>query len=172
MSYEIKLNDEISDIKILKQDGNIMDIAVGDNEYTVDIIEVEKGVYSLLIDGVSFNVELTDIGLKKYEVNTLYNSFDIEIIDAETKYMNNRKGGEDDDANFISTPMPGKIVKILVNEGDIVKGGETVVIVSAMKMESEYKVVNDRRIKQILVKEGDSIDGNQPLILLEEIEEK
>ncbi len=172
MSYEIKLNDEVSEIKILKRDGNIMDIAVGENEYTVDIIEVEKGVYSLLIDGVSFNVELTDTGKKKYEVNTLYNSFDIEVIDAETKYMNNRKGGEGDDANFISTPMPGKIVKILVNEGDVVKGGETVVIVSAMKMESEYKVVKDRRIKQVLVKEGDNIDGDQALILLEEIEEK
>ncbi len=64
MSYEIKLNDEVSEIKILKRDGNIMDIAVGENEYTVDIIEVEKGVYSLLIDGVSFNVELTDTGKK------------------------------------------------------------------------------------------------------------
>jgi biotin carboxyl carrier protein len=36
-----------------------------------------------------------------------------------------------------------------------------------MKMESEYKVKNDRIIKDILVKEGDTIDGNQPLIIIE-----
>jgi len=63
--------------------------------------------------------------------------------------------------------MPGKVVKILVNEGDRVKGGDTVIIVSAMKMESEYKVVKDRLITKILVKEGDNIDGHQPLIMLE-----
>ncbi len=171
MSYEIKVNDEVSDIKVLNRDGNLLEIAVDDRKYKVDIIEVEKGVYSILLNGVSFNIELISSGLKKYEVNTLYNSFDIEIIDAETKYMNSRKSGEDEDADFISTPMPGKVVKILVKEGDLVKGGETVVIVSAMKMESEYKVVNDRIIKQVLVKEGDNIEGNQPLIMLEEVEE-
>lgn len=171
MSYEIKVNDEISEIEILKRDGNIMEIAVGDRIYNVDIVEVEKGVYSLLIDGTSFNVELSGNGLKKYEVNTLYNSFDIEVIDAETKYINNRKEGDVDDTNFISTPMPGKVVKILVKEGDIVKGGETAIIVSAMKMESEYKLANDKRIKEIMVNEGDNIEGHQHLIILEDIEE-
>jgi len=171
MSYQIKINDEISDVKILSREGSIIEIAIDDRKYNVDIIEVEKGVYSILLDNTSFNIELTQNGLKKYDVNTLYNSFDIEIIDAETRYINSRKSGEDEDADFISTPMPGKIVKILVEEGDIVKGGETVVVVSAMKMESEYKVVKDRRIKQVLVKEGDNIDGNQPLILLEDPEE-
>lgn len=171
MSYEIKVNDEVSEIEILKKDGNLLEIAVGNRKYVVDIVEVEKGVYSMLIDGTSFNVELSGNGLKKYEVNTLYNSFDIEVIDAETKYMNNRKAGEADDTNFISTPMPGKVVKILVKEGEIVKGGETAIIVSAMKMESEYKLTNDKRIKQILVNEGDNIDGHQQLIILEDIEE-
>ena len=76
-------------------------------------------------------------------------------------------GHEAEDADHISTPMPGQVVKILVEEGQKVKGGETVIIVSAMKMESEYKVQKDRVIKQILVKEGENIDGDQPLILFE-----
>lgn len=168
MSYEIRVNDEISEIKILNKDGNMLEIAIADRKYNVDIIEVERGVYSLLLDGTSFNIELTRNGNKGYNVDTLYNSFDIEIIDAESKYMNSRKSGDDDDADFISTPMPGKIVKVLVKEGDIVKGGETVVIVSAMKMESEYKAVKDRIVKEVLVKEGDNIEGDQPLIIFEE----
>ena len=168
MSYEIKVNDKVSEIKVLKRDGNLLEIAVADRIYNVDILEVEKGVYSLILDNISFNIELTSNGLKKYNVDTLYNNFDIEIIDAESKYMNSRKSGDDSDSDFISTPMPGKVVKVLVKEGDIVKGGETVIIVSAMKMESEYKVVKDKIIKQVLVKEGDNIDGDQPLIMLEE----
>jgi len=42
-----------------------------------------------------------------------------------------------------------------------------VIIVSAMKMESEYKVKQDRVIKKILVKEGDTVAGDQPMVILE-----
>ena len=167
MSYEISLNGQQESIELLNKDGNLIHISVGDRQYHIDLKEVEKGVYSIILDGISFNVELTTAGNKKYLVDTLYNSFDVEIIDAETKYMNSRKKDNDDDQSFISTPMPGKVVKILVEEGQEVKAGETLVIVSAMKMESEYKVTTDKIVKEILVKEGDNVDGDQPLITLE-----
>ena len=63
--------------------------------------------------------------------------------------------------------MPGKVVKIPVKKGDKVNAGDTVIIVSAMKMESEYKVKIDRVVKEIKVKEGDTIAANQPLIIVE-----
>jgi len=167
MSYEINLNGEQEKIKIVNRSGNKIDVMVGDRKYHLDIAEVEQGVYSILLDGTSFNVELIPTKNKKYSANTLYNSFDVEIIDAESRYMNSRKSDEDEEQSFISTPMPGKVVKILVEEGQQVKAGETLIIVSAMKMESEYKVASDRTVTEILVSEGDNIDGNQPLITLE-----
>ena len=167
MSYEINLNGELEKIEILNRLGNKLDVMVGDRKYHLDIEEVEHGVYSILLDGTSFNVELIPTENKKYSANTLYNSFDVEIIDAESRYMNSRKGDENEEQSFISTPMPGKVVKILVEEGQEVKAGETLIIVSAMKMESEYKVARDRIVTEILVSEGDNIDGNQPLIILE-----
>ena len=93
--------------------------------------------------------------------------YDVEIIDAETKYKRNRSKEELDDIRNISSPMPGKIVKIPVKVGDHVKAGDTVVIVSAMKMESEYKVQKDRVVRKINVKEGDIVEGNQVLIVVE-----
>lgn len=167
MSYEIKVDDKVSDIKLLSKDGNIAEVEVDGKIYIIDIVEVEKGIYSVLYDGISYNIELISDDKKKYTATTLYNSFDVDVIDAETRYKNSRKESEDDDHAYISTPMPGKVVKILVKEGDRVKGGDTVIIVSAMKMESEYKVVKDRLITRVLVKEGDNIEGNQPLIELE-----
>lgn len=167
MGYEIKVGDQQSNIELLSSDGNIMEISVDGRDYKVDIVEVEKGIYSIIYDGISYNVELIKKGNNKYHATTLYNSFDIYVIDAETRYKNSRKKSEDEDKDFISTPMPGKVVKILVKEGDRVKGGDTVVVVSAMKMESEYKVIKDRLIKKVLVKEGDNIEGDQPLIMLE-----
>ncbi len=52
-------------------------------------------------------------------------SFDVEVIDAESKYLKNRKKDDGEDQNVIASPMPGKVVKVLVKEGDKVKAGET-----------------------------------------------
>lgn len=169
MSYEISINGETSAIHVQSHEGNNYQVAIGNRNYKLDVVEVENGVYSILMNGKSYNVELTRNNPKAYSVNTLYNHFSVDIIDAESRYMNARKEHEDEDVSFISTPMPGKVVRILVKEGDEVKAGDTLIIVSAMKMESEYKVQKDKKIQAVLVKEGDNIDGHQPLILLEDI---
>lgn len=168
MSLEISINKRTANIELLSRDENKIKIRVDDKTYDLDIVMVENGVYSLLMDGKSYNVELIqNQSNKKYIVNTLYNSNDVEIIDAESKYLKSRKKDDMDENTAISSPMPGKVVKILIKKGDKIKAGETVIIISAMKMESEYKVKKDRLIKDVLVKEGDIIDGNQPLVLIE-----
>lgn len=168
MSYEVKINDKISTIELLNRDGAKVKIALNGKKYDADIVMVERGVYSIIMDGISYNIELIENNsCKNYSVNTLYESFDVEIIDAESKYLNSRKKDVGEDSDVISTPMPGKVVKIPVKVGDKVKAGDTVIIISAMKMESEYKVKKDRIIVDILVKEGEIVEGNQPLIRIE-----
>ncbi len=168
MALELNIEDRISTVEIVSKIGEKSLISVDGKVFEVDIVMVEEGVYSILHKGISYNVELIENGSsKKYTVNTLYKSYDIEVIDAESKYLKNRKKASGDDSRTISSPMPGKVVKIPVEVGDRVKGGDTVIIVSAMKMESEYKVKQDRVVKEIMVKEGDTIDGNQPLIVVE-----
>lgn len=168
MSYEVIINDRVATIELLNRDKNQIKIVVDGKKYDVDILMVEEGVYSIIMDGVSYNIELFEnSSSKQYTVNTLYESFDVEIVDAESKYLKSRKKDEGDDDHTISTPMPGKVVKIPVSVGDKVKAGDVVIIISAMKMESEYKVKKDRVIKEILVKEGDIVEGHQPLIIIE-----
>lgn len=167
-SLEIQVGERIAKVELINRTGSEFEIKVDGNLYDIDIIMVERGVYSILLDGRSYNVELlaTD-NPKNYQVNTLFYSFDAEVVDAERKYQKSRKRIDDLEDSVISSPMPGKVVKILVKAGDQVKSGDTVVIVSAMKMESEYKVKSDRLIKEIKVKEGDTVSANQPLIIIE-----
>ena len=167
MSYQVKINGEEHAIEILSRDKDKINVRVGDHIYDLDVLEPEPGIFSIVSEGRNFNIQLVPTGLKKYKAETPEETLDVEIIDAESRYMKNQKGNEDEDADYISTPMPGQVVKILVEEGQTVKGGETVIIVSAMKMESEYKVTKDRVVKKVLVKEGDKIDGDQPLITFE-----
>ena len=92
----------------------------------------------------------------------------MEVVDAESKYIRSRqKGDAQEGENTISTPMPGKVVKILVNVGDEVELGQTIIIVSAMKMESEFKARKPGVIKAIHVKEGDLVEGHKVLVVIE-----
>lgn len=164
---EIKINDRNAQVELLARDGNKLIIAIDGKRYEADVEMVENGVYSLIIGNKSHNIELIEVDSKKYLVNTYSRSYDIEIIDAESKYLMSRKKDESLEETVISSPMPGKVVKILVEEGQEVKAGDTVIVVSAMKMESEYKVKKDRIIKEIKVKEGQTVNAHQPLIVIE-----
>jgi biotin carboxyl carrier protein len=168
MALEINIDGHSVNVELLSKRGNVHQVSIDGKVYEVDLVMVERGVYSVLYKNKSYNVELVPgKEPKTYTINTLYNSYDLNILDAEAKYLKGRQQDHLEDNLAISSPMPGKVVSILVKIGDKVKAGDTVIIVSAMKMESEYKVKSDRIIKDILVKEGDTIDGNQPLIIIE-----
>lgn len=167
-NLEIQLGERVAKLELVSREGNNLAISIDGRILTPDIIMVERGVYSIILEGRSYNVELIESGSpKRYSVNTIFRSFEAEVLDAESKYLKSRKRVDDLEENTISSPMPGKVVRILVKPGDRVKAGETVVIVSAMKMESEYKVRKDRLIKEVKVKEGDTVSANQPLIVIE-----
>jgi biotin carboxyl carrier protein len=168
MSLEVIIGERTAEVEIIEKDNNIVKIAIDGKIYDIDIVMVENGVFSILHNNKSYNVELTRNTAKNYTVNTLYESFEVEIVDAQSKYIKNRGLGDTgDDADRIFSPMPGKVVKINVQVGDVVPAGETVIVVEAMKMQSEYKVKSERVIKEVLVNEGDTVESNQTLIILE-----
>jgi biotin carboxyl carrier protein len=169
MELELKVNDRTAKVRELKREGNIMTISVDDKIYEVDLINVGRGEYSALYKGKSYNIEVIPKPEQKfYSVNTFYFSYDIEVIDAESRYMHNREdAGAHHGENIICSPMPGKVVKIPVKVGDTVEKGQTVIIVSAMKMESEFKAGKAGKVVEIPVKEGDTIDGNQVMVVIE-----
>ncbi len=169
MAYEIKLEHRTARIELLNRVGNKVLLAVDDRKYELDVVMVEKGVYSIIYNGHSYNVELIEGETsKEYIVNTFARSFVAEIIDAETKYLQNRlQGTEHKGENDISSPMPGKVVKIPVSVGENVTAGQTLIVVEAMKMQSEFKASSDRIVKEILVKEGDTVNAHQIMMKVE-----
>lgn len=165
---EIRVGDRVAEVELISKDDNQVKIMIDDKLFELDIVMAENGICSIVHNGRSYNAELTrsESG-KQYTVNTYFSSFPVEIIDNQAKYMRNRKkdeAGEDQDQ--IVSQMPGKVVKILVKEGDAVSAGQSVIVVEAMKMQNEYKVRKDCVIEKVLVAEGDSVSGDQSLIIL------
>lgn len=67
-------------------------------------------------------------------------------------------------ADALTAPMPGAILKILVNVGDAVKQNQPLMILEAMKMENEIVASNDGTVTGIHVQQGDVVNPGDPLI--------
>ncbi len=75
-----------------------------------------------------------------------------------------RAGG----SGTVVSPMPGRIVKVLVQQGGEVALGDAVVVVEAMKMENELRATRDGIVGKICVKEGDRVEGGAVLVEMQE----
>jgi len=172
MELELNLEGRKAILKEISREGNKLTIAVDDEIYDVDLVKVGPAEYSVLYKGHSYNIEvIPGHQPKHYTVNTLYITHEIEVVDAETRYLRSRDNASVGHiSNIIRSPMPGKIVKILVAKGDTIEVGQTVIIVSAMKMESEFKAAKAGIVSEIPVAEGDTVDGNQVLVVIEDVE--
>jgi biotin carboxyl carrier protein len=63
--------------------------------------------------------------------------------------------------------MPGKVIRVLVKEGDAVEAGQGLVVVEAMKMQNEMKASRPARVVSVLAKAGDTIGAGDTLVVLE-----
>ena len=172
MEYEFKIDDRLAKVEMINRENDHLVVKVDGKKYDLDIIKVGNGIYSILYAGKSYNIELIEGEThKQYIVNTLYKTFNMEVVDAESRYLMNRNSGEmNTTGNNIISPMPGKVVRIMVNEGEEVTSGQTIIVISAMKMESEYKSIINGKIKKIFVSEGDTVAGNQIMVSIEPVE--
>ena len=139
---EIHIGNRVADVTLVSKEGNKVQLTIDGVPYDVDIVMAENGSCSI-----------------------------IDIIDSQAKYLRMRKGADEKQQDKIVSPMPGKIVSIPVSVGDRLESGDIVVVIEAMKMQSNYKVSAPCVVKDILVKEGDSVNANQVVMTLDIIKE-
>jgi biotin carboxyl carrier protein len=165
---EIQIGNRIAEVQLVQKEGNKIKATVDGRDYDVDIVIADNGVCSLVYQGRSFNMEVVGTnGGKKYKVNRGFDSYDVELVDAQEKYIRSRRKDDGRQDETICAPMPGKIVKINVGPGDKATDGDTLVVFEAMKMQSNLKVIGDCVVREVLVAEGDSVASGQPLIKLD-----
>jgi biotin carboxyl carrier protein len=157
-----------AEIELISHTKNQYRIQIDDRILDFNILTEGNGSYSIIYNNRSWEMEVVKSGeFNNFTVFKFGETFNIEIEDALSKYKKNKNEGQHGNDSNIVAPMPGKIVKILVEQGQEVKSGDTVLIISAMKMESEFKSAVDGMIKRIHVAENDIVNGNQLLVEIE-----
>ena len=118
------------------------------------------------VNGVEYQVEIQfDDG--KWGVSIDGNLYEVEIDQGSRrgprKKRDSSRGGSPS-SGLISSAIPGKIVAVLVTEGDKVDSGSVVIVLEAMKMQNEIKAGIDGKVEKIMCKPGERIEANVPLM--------
>ena len=138
-------------------------IKVGDNWYTVQIGDLTQSPVQVTVEGETFEVEVE--GLSLPPAPTRRGRSRQTQIEAPTAQSQSSAANYSDDT--LRSPMPGRVISILVRPGDRVSAGDEVCVVEAMKMEQSIRAHRDGVVKTIFVQPMDPVKADDPLIELE-----
>ncbi|HEX5186368.1 MAG TPA: acetyl-CoA carboxylase biotin carboxyl carrier protein subunit [Nitrososphaeraceae archaeon] len=142
---KIKVNETIYDIKIIGDK-----VIVDGKEINVKVNEDK-----IQIEGDIFNIDFIEEGSPSLMI---INGMAYQVLKGNVEYLSD---------NEIKTPMHGKIVKILVNEGDQVDNDQVLIVLEAMKMENQIKSPKSGTIKTIKIVNNQSVKRGDILLTFE-----
>jgi biotin carboxyl carrier protein len=164
MKFQVTVGGEPQEVE-LRREGASWNCAVNGEARAADVAEVTPGTFSLLLDGRSFTVSVERSG-KGYRVHS--RGADLLTAVENPRRWSGRGGGGlgVSGRQEIGAPMPGKIVRVLVQEGQEVEAGQGVVVVEAMKMQNEIPAPKQGVVERVSVREGDTVEHGTVLLAI------
>ncbi len=136
-----------------------------------DLLEIEDGKFHILQNNQSVEARVleADYSEKTFKIKINQNTYQVSLKDkfdllVEQLGFSNMTAKK---INNIKAPMPGLVLDIMVNVGDKVAKGDSVLILEAMKMENVIKAEGDAVIKSISIEKGTAVEKNQILVEFE-----
>jgi len=153
----------------IERDGDRYRVTVGETEHTVGASRLRDrgGLWSLIVDGTQHEVAVRRDRGERYAVSTARASYAVEVTDPLTHLARAAHGAAaGGGAESVTAYMPGRVVALLVEEGEEVEAGQGVVVLEAMKMENEIAAERAGKIGKIHVTAGQAVEGGDPLFEL------
>jgi len=152
----------------------------------VDVVELPSGALAVQVDGRSVEVDVVDLRDqlsvrvdghmvdltlegRPPEVGAIANGQRayVRVVSERERAAEAAKGkGPSQADKWVRSPMPGRIVKVLVEKGAAVQKGQALLVVEAMKMENEVKAKADAVIAEVHVTVGQTVEANAKLLSL------
>lgn len=168
MKLIAETNDQTHEIEVKRVDDKVF-ADIDGRKYELEASEPEPNVYLFKHDGKVFQIFVSPQQKpnEPFAVNAGNHDFDVKIIDPKRLRGTNSASDQANGAAEIKTAMPGKLVRVLVEEGAEVKKGDGVLVVEAMKMQNEMKSPKDGIIKEIRFAEGSTVNAGDVLAVIE-----
>lgn len=134
---------------------------LGGAERTANVEAAEPCVYSVLMDGRSYDARVEEVPGGMVVVIDGYR-FEVDVRDPRRfSRKAGKRGGEG--VQTVAAPMPGKVVRVLVQTGDAVEAGQGLLVVEAMKMQNEMKASRAGTVLSLSVKQGATVAAGEVL---------
>jgi biotin carboxyl carrier protein len=184
MMFEVAVGDCVRTVSVVRK-GTLLHVMLDGQPHVVDARRVSDAVLSLLLQNGTGDLPVQSVDAafsERVQSAPAAGDFDVHVagrtIAVQVRPSNGttRRGassalkpGQRDGGGpqRIMSPMPGKIVRVLVKAGDQVTAKQGLVVVEAMKMENELRAARAGRVRELSVAEGQSVDAGAVLLVVE-----
>ena len=138
--------------------------------FAASVSQITPGRFSIVLDGASLDVRIVPVeaenGAAQYLVHVEQDEFVVDVADPR-KWRRGGGAAQVEGSQRITAPMPGKVVRVLVAEGQAVEAGQGLIVVEAMKMQNEIKSPKAGAVGKLSATEGLTVASGQALMVIE-----
>jgi len=143
-----------------------------DDARTLDLIpDGDSGQFHILHHQRSYRAELVsaDYATRQYVLRVNGTIYTVHVGDHYERLVQQLglSVGGTQHLNTVKAPMPGLVLQILVEPGQMVQKGDALLLLEAMKMENVIKAAGDGQVKTVAVQKGAAVDKGQLLLEME-----
>lgn len=170
--YEVEVGGRVRRVAVAKSGGGFA-VTVDGRTVHVDVARIDAQILSLVVDtgadvpDASYEVVVApDPATSQLTVSV--GSTPVAVaVNGRRRWGRRDEHGAGSGPQRIVAPMPGKIVRVLVQPGDAVRARQPLVVVEAMKMENELRALRDGAVSDVLAREGQSVDAGALLVVVQ-----
>ena len=166
MKYEVLLAGKTRVVE-LSSSNDVWRISLDGSELDASVVEVAPNTFSVLLNGESHQIRIAPRTDGTLTLHTGLAEYHAEVNDP--RLWRGRKHGalQAEGRQEITAPMPGKVVRVLVREGDTVETGQGLLVVEAMKMQNEIRSPKNGKVEKLLAKENQAVNAGDILAWVE-----
>lgn len=164
MNLRLKIGGRTRTVKIRSADSR-MEFSLDGQGVATDVMEVERNVFSVLLGGEAFEVRVERSAQGAW-VHVDGRKYAAEVDDPRQWQRGGGGAAGNEGRQNIVAPMPGKVIRVLVQAGSDVVAGQGLFVVEAMKMQNEVKSPKQGKVERVSAKEGQAVNAGEVLAVI------
>jgi biotin carboxyl carrier protein len=162
MKFEVRIDGRARSVELTREDQRWR-ISLDGKSLDADAVEISPGVFSILLNGESHEIRVAPAPGGTLTLQTALHEFSAEVADPRAWRGRRHSTLEAQGRQQILAPMPGKIIRVLVQVGEKVEAGQGLLVVEAMKMQNEIRSPKSGTVERLLATEGQPVNAGEVL---------
>ncbi|HKV23238.1 MAG TPA: biotin/lipoyl-containing protein [Candidatus Acidoferrum sp.] len=150
----------------LARDQDRWKIVLDGKPVEADVVQVSPHTLSVLLDGQSIEVHVTELSDGQLKMQTGLREFAAAVADPRAWRGRSHSAIQLEGRQQVVAPMPGKVVRLLVQAGDHVEAGQGLLVIEAMKMQNEIRSPKQGAVERLLVQAGQAVNAGEALCVV------